>query len=155
MVTKGKVGVGWLDGRRKFVDKVPVAAGAEVSVELLATAPFDLGPLMVRNWSSAEASIATILGIECFAIAAGETDSDVARTPPLSEPEVVSHWSRDRRHPRTGTEGTRQSPAFRITHRTAHAHVERQAVDADPSQGPALAGRLCLRYPTSQTLSVC
>jgi len=94
MVTKGKVGVGWLDGRRKFVDEVPVAAGAEVSVELLATAPFDLGPLMVRNWSSAEASIATILGIECFAIAAGDADSDVARTPPLSEPQVVSHWSR-------------------------------------------------------------
>ncbi len=94
MVTKGKVGVGWLDGRRKrFVDEVPVAAGAEVSVELLATAPFDLGPLMVRNWSSAEASTVTILGIECFAIAAGEDDSDVARTPPLSEPQVVSHWS--------------------------------------------------------------
>ena len=49
---------------------------------------------MVRNWSSAEASTATILGIECFAIAAAETDSDVARTPPLSEPQVVSHWSR-------------------------------------------------------------
>ena len=49
---------------------------------------------MVRNWSSAEASIATILGIECFAIAAGDADSDVARTPPLSEPQVVSHWSR-------------------------------------------------------------
>ena len=94
MVTKGKVGVGWLDGRRKFVDEVSVAAGAEVSVELLATAPFDLGPLMVRNWSSAEASTATILRIESFAIAAGEADSDVARTPPLSEPQVVSHWSR-------------------------------------------------------------
>ena len=94
MVTKGTVGVGWLDGRRKFVDEVSVAAGAEVSVELLATAPFDLGPLMVRNWSSAEASTATILGIECFAIAAGDADSDVARTPPLSEPQVVSHWSR-------------------------------------------------------------
>jgi hypothetical protein len=58
MVTKGTVGVGWLDGRKKrFVDEVPVAAGAEVSVELLATAPFDLGPLMVRNWSSAEQAL--------------------------------------------------------------------------------------------------
>jgi FkbM family methyltransferase len=97
VVTKGTVGVGWLDaGKKQFVDEVPVAAGAEASVDLLATPPFDLGPLMIRNWSSAESSTAIVLGIECFSIEAdteAEADSDVAREPPLSRPRVVPEWS--------------------------------------------------------------
>ncbi len=96
-VTTGMVGVGLLDtGKKQFIDEVPAVAGGEASVELLATRPFDLGPLMIRNWSSADSSTATVTGIDCFAItdAASETDSDAAREPPLSEPEVIPDWSR-------------------------------------------------------------
>jgi FkbM family methyltransferase len=94
VVTKGLVGVGWLNATRKqFVDEIAVAAGPEVSVELLATRPFDLGPLMIRNWSSEGSSTASVLGIECFSIETGDADSDVAREPALSEPIVIPDWS--------------------------------------------------------------
>ena len=97
-VGEGIVGVGWLDsGKKQFIDEIPVAAGPETSVELLATRPFDLGPLMIRNWSDTGASKATVLGIECFALEAdphAEEDSDTSRTPPLSEPTATPNWNR-------------------------------------------------------------
>jgi FkbM family methyltransferase len=97
-VKEGTVGVGWLDtSKKRFIDEIPVGAGTEALVELLATRPFDLGPLMIRNWSSSGSSAATVLGIECFAIDAdpyAEADSDTAREPALSEPAATPEWNR-------------------------------------------------------------
>ena len=98
VVSAGTVGVGWLNRRRtQFIDEIPVAAGPEATVDLVAVQPFDLGPLMIRNWSRDGASTATVLGIECFGVTAdavGEADSDSHREPPLSEPTVLPDWSR-------------------------------------------------------------
>ena len=97
-VKEGMVGVGWLDtGKKRFIDEIPVTAGPDVGIELLATQPFDLGPLMIRNWSNAGASTATVLGIECYTIDVdrdAEADSDTAREPPLSEPVATPNWNR-------------------------------------------------------------
>ena len=97
-VKEGMVGVGWLDtGKKRFIDEIPVTAGPDVAIELLATQPFDLGPLMIRNWSNAGASTATVLGIECYTIDVdrdAEADSDTAREPPLSEPVATPNWNR-------------------------------------------------------------
>jgi FkbM family methyltransferase len=93
-VSKGTVGVGWLDsGKRQFIDEVPVPAGADAMLELIATPPFDLGPLMIRNWSSSEASVATVHSVECVTLEP-EPDSDTCREPPLSEPAPMPDWGR-------------------------------------------------------------
>jgi FkbM family methyltransferase len=93
MVNSGMLGVGCLNlEETDFIDEALVGPTPEATTaEIVIARPAAAGALVVRNASSAGASGAMLLGLECFAL---EERRETDRAPALSDPRPCANWSR-------------------------------------------------------------